>query len=40
MEECIRSQMSHLGKDHPNTQSSLKALNQWREELGLESFHK
>jgi len=32
MEECFRCRTSCVGIDHPNTQSSLKALNQWREE--------
>jgi hypothetical protein len=30
MKECFKSRRNCIGTDHPDTQSSLETLNQWR----------
>ena len=38
IEDCFRYQTRCIGLDHPETQSTLRAINQWREECGLSSL--
>lgn len=33
MSECIRLRMQKLGQDHPNTRSSVAALDRWQAEI-------